>query len=334
MFSLKIKDIMTIQYKDYYKVLGVSPDASQDEIRQAYRKLARKFHPDMNKTAGSEETFKEINEAYEVLKDPAKREKYDQIGTDWQQGENFQSPPGGQHRSDFSQGRQDSQEAFFWNSDGGDYSDFFEALFGGRFQEDFHRSQNGRPFTINRRGNDHEAVLRIPLEEAFRGDTKTITMQSTGPGIGEPTSGREKRYDVKIPPGIMPGQKIRLSGQGGKGSGRGHRGDLYLKVEIKPHPRFRLEGRDLYTELDITPWEAALGSQIDVQTLGEPVTLTIPPGTQGGQKLRLRAKGMPNPKGSRGDLYVAINIKVPKRLSDKERQLFEELRKVSPFKPR
>jgi len=325
---------MAVQYKDYYKILGISRDASKDEIQRAYRKLARKFHPDLNKEAGSEEKFKEINEAYEVLKDPAKREKYDQFGSNWQQGDNFQPPPGWQYRSDFGRGQQGPQESFFWSSDGGAYSDFFEALFGGRFHENVKGAQGGQPFSINRRGSDHEAVLRISLEEAFRGGTKTITMQSTGPGMDGNLSSREKRYDVKIPPGIMPGQKIRLSGQGGKGSGSGGSGDLYLKVEIEPHPRFRLEGYDLYTELAITPWEAALGAQIDVQTLDETVTLKVPPGTQSGQKLRLRAKGMPNPKGWRGDLYAVMKIKVPKKLSKKERQLFEELTKVSSFNPR
>lgn len=325
---------MAVQYKDYYKILGISRDASKDEIQRAYRKLARKFHPDLNKEAGSEEKFKEINEAYEVLKDPAKREKYDQFGSNWQQGDNFQPPPGWQYRSDFGRGQQGSRESFFWSSDGGEYSDFFEALFGGRLHENVQGAQGGRPFSINRRGSDHEAVLRIPLEEAFLGGTKTITMQSTGPGTDGNLSSREKRYDVKIPPGIMPGQKIRLSGQGGKGSGSGGSGDLYLKVEIEPHPRFRLEGHDLYTELAITPWEAALGAQIDVRTLDETVTLKVPPGTQSGQKLRLRAKGMPNPKGRRGDLYAVMKIKVPKKLSKKERQLFEELSKVSSFNPR
>jgi len=325
---------MAVQYKDYYEILGISRDASKDEIQRAYRKLARKFHPDLNKGAGSEEKFKEINEAYEVLKDPAKREKYNQFGSNWQQGDNFQPPPGWQHRSDFSRGQQGPEETFFWSSDGGEYSDFFEALFGGRFHENVQGAQSGRPFSINRRGSDHEAVLRISLEEAFRGGAKTIAMQATGTGMDGSPSSREKRYDVKIPPGIMPGQKIRLSGQGGKGSGSGGSGDLYLKVEIEPHPRFRLEGHDLYTELAITPWEAALGAQIDLQTLDEIVTLKVPAGTQSGQKLRLRAKGMPNPKGRRGDLYVVMKIKVPKKLSKKERHLFEELKKVSSFNPR
>lgn len=325
---------MAVQFKDYYDILGVSRDASREDIQRAYRKLARKFHPDLNKDAGSDEKFKEINEAYEVLKDPAKREKYDQVGKGWQQGDSFQPPPGWQYHSDFGRGRQGPQETFFWSSGGGEYSDFFEALFGGHFHKDFQGAQDGRPFSINRRGSDHETVLRIPLEEAFRGGTKTFTLQSAGPSADGSLSTREKSYDVKIPPGILPGQKIRLSGQGGRGTGGGGSGDLLLKVELEPHPRFRLQGRDLYTELAITPWEAALGAQIHIQTLAEPVTLRVPPGTQSGQKLRLRAKGMPNPKGPRGDLYAVMQIRVPKRLSETEKQLFEALQKESSFNPR
>ena len=212
---------MAVQYKDYYEILGVSHNVSKDEIQRAYRKLARKFHPDLNKEAGSDEKFKEINEAYEVLKDPAKRGKYDQFGSDWQNGDNYQPPPGWQYRSDFNRGQQGSQENFFWGLDGGEYSDFFEALFGGRFQENVQGAPGGWPFFINRRSSDYEAVLRIPLEEAFRGGIETITMQSTEPGMDGSPPSRGKRYDVKIPQGIMPGQKIRLSGQGGKGSGFG-----------------------------------------------------------------------------------------------------------------
>jgi curved DNA-binding protein len=269
-----------------------------------------------------------------VLKDPAKRGKYDQIGNGWQSGDNFQPPPGWQYHSDFNRGQQGPEETFFWSSDGGEFSDFFETLFGGQFHESSQGAQGGRLYSIKRRGSDHQAVLRIPLEEAFWGGMKTVTLQSNGAAMEGGLSSPGKCYDVKIPPGMMPGQKIRLSGQGGKGSGGGGSGDLLLKIEIEPHPRFRLEGRDLFTELAISPWEAALGAQIDFQTLDEPVTLKIPPSTQSGQKMRLRAKGMPNPKGLRGDLYVEIKIKLPKKLSKKEQQLFEELKKVSSFDPR
>jgi curved DNA-binding protein len=325
---------MSVKFKDYYETLGVSRDASRDDIQRAYRKLARKYHPDLNKSAGSEDRFKEINEAYEVLKDPEKRQKYDQLGNGWQQGDPFQPPPGWEYHHEFGTGSEGSRENFVWSSEGGDFSDFFEALFGGQFRQGYQPSQDARPFSRQLRGSDHEAVLKIPLEEAFHGGMKTITMQVTEPSAEGSNSIREKRYDVRIPPGILPGQKIRLSGQGGKGSGGGGSGDLFLKVEIAPHPRFRLEGRDLYTEIPITPWEAALGAKIDIQTLAEPVTLKVPAGTQSGRKLRLRSKGMPNPKGKPGDLYAVMQIKVPGSLSKQESRLFEELKKVSAFNPR
>jgi curved DNA-binding protein len=312
---------MTVQFKDYYEILGVSRDASKEDIRRAYRKLARKYHPDLNKEQSSEEKFKEINEAYEVLEDPAKREQYDQLGSAWRQGEGFQPPPGRRYRSDSGRGPKGPETSYFWSSDDGETSDFFEALFG------------GRSYPPNLRGSDHEALLRIPLQEAFRGGIKTITLQSEGEEGNGRASTREKRFDVKIPPGILHGQKIRLSGQGGRGAGSGGSGDLFLKVEVEPDPRFRLDGRDLYTELAVSPWEAALGARIDIRTLDEPVSLKVPPGTQSGQKLRLREMGWPNPKGPRGDLYVVVQIKVPKRLSKRERELFEELKKVSSFSP-
>jgi len=324
---------MAVQFKDYYKILGVSRDASRTEIQRAYRKLARKCHPDLNKEAGAEDRFKEINEAYEVLKDPEKRKKYDQVGSGWQPGDHFRPPPGAGGPSGFASGNPGQAETFFWESSGGDYSDFFEALFGGRMRQP-QSAGGGQTFSINRRGSDHEAVLRIPLEEAVRGGVKSITLQTMATVADGTPSAREKRYDVKIPPGVLPGQKIRLAGQGGQGMGDGGRGDLLLKVEIDPHPRFRLEGRDLYTDIAITPWEAALGAEIEIDTPTEPVTLKIPAGIQSGQKLRLRARGMPGTRGTAGDLYCVIQIKVPKKMSEKERALFEEMKKVSTFNPR
>jgi len=325
---------MAITYKDYYETLGVSQNASQEEIQRAYRKLARKYHPDINKGAGSEDKFKEINEAHEVLKDPEKRRKYDQLGRHWQQGDPFQGAPGTEYAYNFGSGPKDRQEAYFWSSGDGHFSDFFETLFGDRFHKTPTESQDRQSFSIKRQGDDHEAILRIPLEEAFRGGTKSITLQSVSPGSRNIASPQEKHYEVKIPPGILPGQKIRLSGQGGQGIGGEPPGDLYLKIEIDPHPPFRLEGRDLHTELPVTPWEAALGKSIDFPLLSGPVTLKVPAGTQSGQKLRLRGKGMPNPKGSPGDLYVEVQIKLPKKLTPKEKALFEKLKAVSKFNPR
>jgi len=328
---------MAIKFKDYYETLGVSRNATQDEIQRSYRKLARKYHPDINKEPGAEEKFKEINEAYEVLKDPEKRKKYDQLGAHWKEGQDFRPPPGWDVHFDFGAGPGAGQreQTFYWSSEGGDFSDFFEALFGGAsFRQGFRSAKGSGPFVRHQRGADHEAVLRISLEEAYRGGTKSITLQTQKMAPDGTISTGQKKYDVKIPPGILPGQKIRLAGQGGEGTGGGAKGDLYLKVEIEPHPRFRLKGRDLYMDLPIAPWEAALGGEVKISTLSGNVTLKIPPGTQSGQKLRLKGKGMPNPTGAPGDLYAVVQIRVPRHLTAKEKEMFQELRKTSSFNAR
>ncbi len=324
---------MAVKFRDYYETLGVSRTASQEEIQRAYRKLARKFHPDVNKAKDAEEKFKEINEAYEVLKDPEKRQKYDQLGSSWQDGQEFRPPPGWESAFDFGAGAGGRTE-FHWGGAGG-FSDFFETLFGGRGFRDV-RGGRGTGYgpVWTQAGADQEATLRISLEDAYHGGVRSITLQSQTLGPDGKVSLQAKSYDVKIPPGVLPGQKIRLSGQGEAGIGGGPSGDLYLKVEIEPHPRYRLEGRDIYMELPITPWEAALGCEAGIQTLSGPLSLKVPPGTHSNQKLRLKGRGMPNPKGSPGDLYVVIQIVVPKSLSDRERELFEELKRVSHFNPR
>ncbi|MBW2065190.1 MAG: J domain-containing protein [Deltaproteobacteria bacterium] len=324
-----------MKYRDYYEILGVPRNATQDEIQRSYRKLARKYHPDINKEPGAEEKFKEINEAYEALKDPEKRKKYDQLGADWKDGQEFRPPPGWDIHFDFGQGPGTRQRTYYWSSGVGGFSDFFEALFGGGpFGEGFRSARGREPFVRFQQGEDQEAVLRISLEEAYRGGTKAITLQSQRLGPDGRITTEQKRYEVKIPPGVIRGQKIRLAGQGGEGIGGGPRGDLYLKVEIDAHPRFRLEDRDLYMDLPVTPWEAALGAKVRVKTLGEEVTITIPPGTQSGQKLRLKGKGMPNPRGANGDLYTVVQIKVPKRISQREKEMFQELARISSFNPR
>ena len=320
---------MAVEYKDYYSTLGVPREASREEIGRAYRKLARKYHPDLNRQAGAEERFKELSEAYEVLKDPEKRAKYDRLGPGWKQGQEFRPPPGWDVR--FAGGPRGGG-AGFGAQGGAAFSDFFEALFGGGFGRAGRQAGAGRPFAG--RGADLEARLRLSLEDAYRGTTASIALEPhrASPGTGDP--GREKRLEVEIPPGVLPGQKIRLAGQGGGGGDGGTRGDLYLKIEIEPHPRYRLEGRDLHAGLSLSPWEAALGAQVELVFLDGPVTLTIPPGTQSGQKLRLKGKGMPNPRGPRGDCLVTAEIKVPRRVSPKERELYEELKKASSFDPR
>ncbi|MGM0428457.1 MAG: DnaJ C-terminal domain-containing protein [Thermodesulfobacteriota bacterium] len=325
---------MTVEYKDYYKTLGVSRDAGQDEIQQAYRKLARKYHPDLNKAADAEQKFKDLNEAYEVLKDPEKRQKYDQLGARWKEGQDFRPPPGWEDtRFQYGPRPGTGTEGAFWGSDE-IFSDFFSTLFGGGFQRAQGGAEGRGPFVRQQSGVDHEAALQISLEEAYRGGTKTITLTSQETGPDGTVSNRPRRFDVKIPKGILPGQKIRLAGQGGPGSGGGQPGDLFLKVDIQPHPRFRLQDRNLYTDLSLAPWEAALGTEVQVQTLDGSLTLKIPSGTQSGRKLRLKGKGMPNPKGAPGDLYVVAQIKVPRRLSKKEQELFQEMSKVSSFNPR
>jgi curved DNA-binding protein len=323
---------MAVGYRDYYKTLGVSRKATQEEIQKAYRKLARKVHPDVNKDPGAEDKFKEITEAYEVLKDPEKRERYDQLGANWQAGQEFRPPPGWETRFNFDSGfgRGDA-----FGSEAGGFSDFFETLFGGQV----FRQARGRPgahawHNMQQHGENHEAILSISLEDAFRGGVKTISMQMPTLTPQGQMVHQTKTLEVKIPAGIMPGQKIRLTGQGGEGAGGGRHGDLYLKVEIPPHPVYQLDGRDLIMDLKVAPWEAALGAEMEVETLSGRVTLKIPPGTQGGRKLRLRGKGMPNPKGVRGDLYAVVKIMVPRRLSEREKELFEQLQEASSYNPR
>lgn len=320
---------MAVEYKDYYKILNVPRDADQQAISRAYRKLARQYHPDLNNTPEAEERFKQISEAYEVLKDPAKREKYDQLGSDWQEGQGFRPPP----NWDFSFARGAGRRAAGAETYQGAFSDFFESLFGGSFQSAGGGETSEGAFFRHGGGTDQEAALRIRLEDAYHGATRWVTLQQPQIGPDGRLDTQPKRLKVKIPAGVLPGQKIRLTGQGAPGP-RGARGDLYLKIEVEPHAHVRLKGRHLYTELALAPWEAALGANLPVPSLNGSVTLKVPPGTQSGQQLRLKGKGMPNPGGGSGDLYVTAQIKVPGRLSRKERELFEKLQKTSSFNPR
>jgi curved DNA-binding protein len=313
---------VAVEYKDYYSTLGVPRDANREVIGRAYRKLARKYHPDLNKQPGAEDRFREISEAYEVLKDPEKRARYDRLGPGWEQGQEFRAPPGWDVR--FEGGPRGGDRGF-GPREGAAFSDFFETLFG--------YGRAGRPFAG--RGADLEAPLRLRLEDAYRGTTASIALEEPQrSSAGAEATRREKHLEVHVPPGVLPGQKIRLSGQGAQGGNGGPKGDLYLRIEIEPHPRYRLEGRDLHAGLSLAPWEAALGARVEVPSLDGPVMLSVPPGTQSGQKLRIKGKGMPNPKGPPGDCLVTAEIKVPRQLSPKERELYEELGKVSTFNPR
>lgn len=325
---------MAIKFQDYYQVLGVPRNASQDEIQRAYRKLARKYHPDINKSPDAEEQFKKISEAYEVLKDPEKRRKYDMLGENWRAGQDFTPPPGW----DFWTSRAGTGGGFNFSDLGGlggrNFSDFFEALFGAGLGG-FRTAGRARAEGWTARGQDREAEITISLEDAYYGAKKTISLESLKP---DPTTGHMQRttqnLEVTIPAGITDGRRIRLSGQGEPGIGGGPPGDLYLLVHIAPHPVFQLKEYDLIVEVPVAPWEAALGAQVEVPTMEGTARVKIPPGIQSGQRLRLRGKGLAKPGGERGDLYALIQVAVPKTLNQKERELFEELARHSSFQPR
>jgi len=302
---------MPVAYRDYYEVLGVPRDASQEDIQSAYRRLARQYHPDVNKEPEAEDRFKEVSEAYEVLRDPEKRARYDSVGQGRQAGDPFSA---GGREAGFRDVRTD-----FGGFGGGDFSDFFEDLFGMAGTGRRPRGFDG----FSTRGGDQEATLELSLEEAARGGRRRITL------------GDGREYDVEIPPGVGDGRLIRLAGEGGAGTSGGPSGDLLLRVRIRPHPRFRLQGRDLYTDLPVTPWEAALGASVDAPTLLDGnVKVRVPQGSSCGRRLRLRGEGMPDAQGGRGDLYAEVKIEVPKRPSREERELFERLRDTSRFDPR
>ena len=315
---------MAVQFRDYYETLGVPKTASDDEIKKAFRKLARIYHPDVNKDkATAEEKFKQLNEAYEVLGDPAKRKKYDELGANWNQPGGFPPPrppwapqqAGGGFRR-YSAGDGGGVEFEFG---GTGFSDFFEAFFGGgRGQGGFGGGSFGQRSTEVERGNDVEADIMVTLEEAHHGSTRTISLRRSN-------SNKVESYQVKIPKGVHEGQRIRLAGQGEAGAGGGSSGDLFLRVRLARHPDFTVEGSDLVHEAKIPPWQAALGGDLQVPTLEGSARLKIPPGTQGGQRFRLRGHGLPNSAGGRGDLFVTIQIEIPKKLTEREREIWDRL---------
>jgi curved DNA-binding protein len=321
---------MPVEFKDYYETLGVPRTATQDEIKKAFRKLARVHHPDVAKDKKKGEIkFKEINEAYEVLGNAEKRQKYDQLGANWDKGPQYQAPPEG-----FYQRRGSSQEGpspFEFSGTG--FSDFFEAFFSGAHDQSgsFRRSS---PFaeepTRAARGHDAEADILVTLEEALRGSKRAITVRRQDP------NGRERTdsYNVKIPAGVREGKRIRLAGQGGPGRAGGPAGDLYLNVVLAKHPDFRVEGSDLHYDVELAPWEAVLGKRIPITTLDGSANLTIKPGTQAGTVLRLKGLGLLKDSGSRGDLYAKVTIEVPTSVSDEEKKLWENLASKSSFDPR
>ena len=314
-----------MEFEDYYEVMGVKRDATQDEIKRAYRKLARKYHPDVSKEADAEEKFKRLGEAYEVLKDPEKRAAYDQPGHNWKAGQDFNPPPDWDAGFEFSGGG--------YTGAGGDsqaYSDFFESLFGrggGGFS-----SAGARQREFHMRGQDHHAKVLIDLEDAYQGATRNITLQVPEVDPSGHVITRQRTLKVRIPKGVKQGQQIRLAGQGAPGVGQGGSGDLYLEIEFKPHPFYRVEGRDVYLELPVAPWEAVLGGKVKVSTPSGVLDLTIPPNSTSGRKMRLKGKGIPGKKA--GDFYVQLKIVLPPADSEKAKAFYEKMKQELPFNPR
>ncbi|MCB1725722.1 MAG: DnaJ domain-containing protein [Gammaproteobacteria bacterium] len=313
-----------MDYKDYYAVMGVARDATQDEIKRAYRKLARKYHPDVSKEPDAEQRFKDVGEAYEVLKDPEKRAAYDQLGKDWKGGEEFRPPPGWDSGFEFSGGG-------YTEGGHGDFSDFFEALFGGmgRGQPRGFRQTARQPG----RGEDHHAAVEVALEDAFNGATLALQLRVPEYDASGHLTTRDRKLQVKVPKGVTAGKRIRLPGQGAPGFNGGPAGDLFLEVQIRPHPLYEVDGSDVFLTLPVAPWEAALGAKVPVPTLGGKVDVTIPRGARSGQKLRLKGRGLPAPGGS-GDQFVVLQIVTPPADSEQAKALYEQMARELAFDPR
>jgi curved DNA-binding protein len=319
-----------MEFRDYYQTLGVERSASADDIRKAYRRLARKYHPDVSKEADALERFKQMQEAYEVLKDPKKRTAYDQLGANWKQGEQFRPPPDFGTGFDFSQARRGRAHAGASSGGGPDFegneqfSDFFSSLFGGGEQA---FAAGG---TRRRGGRDQHADIELDLEEAHRGVIRNVTLQqAAAPGQSKPN---ERTLRVTVPAGVTEGQSIRLAGQGEAAAGKGRAGDLYLTVRIRPHRNLELDGRDVKLTLPVAPWEAALGATLTVPTLGGPVDLRIPAQSQTGSRLRLRGRGLAGDPP--GDQYVVLKVVLPPADTPAARELYERMRKELDFDPR
>ena len=322
---------MAVRFKDYYQVLGVARGANAEEIKKSFRKLARQYHPDVAKNKKeAEEKFKEINEAYEVLSDADKRKKYDELGADWKSGAEFRPPPnaGGYGRTQKRPGQGGADFEF----EGTGFSDFFEQMFGSRRRGGAGGFGPGAAFgqeDVAERGRDIEGDIMVTLEEAMRGSVRGVNVRRP---VGRTV--KEDTYQVKIPPGVTEGQKLRLAGRGETGAGGGAAGDLFLRVRLAKHPDFEVDGHNLIYEAELTPWEAVLGASISVPTLAGKVSIKIPPGTQSGQKLRVRGRGLPQSGGAPGDIIVVSRIVVPEKVGDAERKLWEQLQHASKFNPR
>ena len=313
-----------MEFKDYYKVLSVEKSATKDEIKRAFRRLARKYHPDVSKEKDAEEKFKEVKEAYEVLTDPEKRKAYDNLGADWRHGQDFTPPPGweqsagGFYTNNFNQGGAEG------------FSDFFSELFGGR--GGFHSQRGGRAHGFQSKGQDASVKILIGLEDAYHGATRQINLQIPEMDQHGQVINKTKSLRVKIPQGVTQGQQIRLPGQGNPGMGGGPAGDLYLEIEFQDHPLYSVKNKDIYVNIPITPWEAALGATIKAPTLGGDVDVKIPTGSQSGKKLRLKGKGLPAKES--GDQYIVLQIVVPQADTEAKRKLYETMAKEMAFNPR
>ncbi len=309
-----------MEYRDYYQIMGLKRDASQDEIKRAYRKLARKYHPDVSKESDAEERFKEVGEAYEVLKDPEKRAAYDHLGANYRAGQEFHPPPDWDSGFEFRGGG-------FTDAAGGGFSDFFEELFGRQAH-----GAHGFRSRFDARGQDHHAKVVVDLEDSFHGAARSISLQVPSLDAQGRMQLTSRTLNVKIPRGIREGQMIRLAGQGMPGMGQGAGGDLYLEIHFRPHPFYRAEGRDLHMQLPVTPWEAALGDTVTVPTPDGKVDLKIPPGSSSGSKLRLKGRGLPGKPA--GDLYITLSVVAPPANTEPARAAYRELASQLAFNPR
>jgi curved DNA-binding protein len=347
---------MPVRYKDYYETLGVSRTASDADIKKAFRKLAREHHPDVAKNKKqAEEKFKEINEAYEVLGDPAKRKKYDELGPNWSSGAEFRAPPGWESfgRGGGFPGRGPRGQEYEFHFGGTGFSDFFEQLFGSRARggPGFGHAGGVAEEDMAERGADIEGDIMVTLEEAMRGSVRSVSVRHSTPcenckGTGQRAGhlcnvcggtgqvAKTDTYQVKIPAGVAEGQRLRLAGRGEAGLSGGAAGDLYLRVRFARHPDFEVDGHNLIYEIEVAPWEAVLGANISVPTLNGRVNIKLPPGTQNGQKLRVRGRGLPKRGGESGDLLVQTRVEVPNQVSDAEKRLWEQLSTESNFRPR
>jgi len=321
-----------MKFRDYYETLGVARGATEAEIKAAYRKLARKYHPDVNKEAGAEEQFKAVGEAYSVLKDTEKRAAYDRMGANWKNGQDFTPPPNWNEGFEYSDGNFGGGHGGFGGGYEGDQSEFFESLFGrGRHRQG---GRGGNPRQgMDFKGQDHHAKILIDLADAYNGAKRTIALHMPTQDANGHVSTQERKLDVSIPKGIKAGQNLRLAGQGGPGMGSGAAGDLYLEIDFHPNPIYRIDGKDVYLDLPLAPWEAALGTTVNIPTpSGSTLELKIPAGTAAGRKMRLKEKGIPSKEA--GDLYVVPNIVLPGADTDAQKEAYQALEKAFDFNPR